>query len=160
MSDQIQKQRDAEQARLDSRIAQRQQKADEVGEAPRIGSTSNPKQWGRSLAIWTFNTTNTKMEQSFSGNGIPMLESIDVCGAFQLAERWKLEVNSRDIDGVGTGRWQLEYPNVKRIAFTPAFAAARIGLIRWVYFGPDNQIESKTIGTDAALPASCQNVGW
>lgn len=110
----------------------------------------------------TFNTTTTALiDVKKFAEPLQVIEEIRLSGNLETGDSMKILVNGMDKTVLfGTFHWiRPEMFNVKRLNITPAFLAARIGILTIKYRAvTDKDMPSKTIGTSAALPSPLQKM--
>ena len=109
----------------------------------------------------TFNTTTDALiDVKEFAEPLQVIEEIILEGNLETGDSIEIRVNDMDKTVLfGTFPWiQPELYNVKRLKITPAFLAARIGILTIKYRAvTDKFLKSATVGVSAALPAPLQS---
>jgi len=108
----------------------------------------------------TFNTTTTVLiNEDLVNNPLEEIERIVLEGALYTGDKTIVQIGLTKVALYGTFDWKPnDADNVKLFIVTPAFGGARVGILT-VYYkgGSELHLKSKTVGTDAALPAPLQS---
>lgn len=110
----------------------------------------------------TFNTTtDVLIDIKQLADPLQVIEEIRLGGNLETGDSTEILVNDMDKTVLyGTFQWvRPQLYNVKRLKITPAFLAARIGILTIKYRAvTDKFLPSKTVGVSAALPSPLQKM--
>lgn len=110
----------------------------------------------------TFNTTTDALiDVKKFIEPLHVIEEIRLGGNLETGDSTEILVNNMDKTVLyGTFQWvRPELFNIKRLKITPAFLAARIGILTIKYRAiSDKFLPSKSIGVSAALPSPLQKM--
>lgn len=105
----------------------------------------------------TFNTSSSKLVEAKFQTPLELLEGLELAGDLHIADKTTIQIDNEEISFYGTFKWECQRTMIKELTITPAFGAARVGKLVLSFKGEDfDLLRSKTIGTDAALPAPLQ----
>lgn len=111
------------------------------------------------LCTVTFNTTSTVLiNKDLVANPLQEIERIVLEGNLETGDKTTVQIGQDKCEFYGTFDWEPHAYNVKQLVVTPAFLAARIGILTVYYKGASEDfLKSGTVGTSAALPAPLQS---